>query len=71
MKGANKMYEVIAHNKIGTITYDEYYMEKDYARVAFNAAMKCVDCANVDLIDATTGEVLLSWEWIKGITWID
>ena len=64
------MYEVIANNKIDTIKFDEYYMDKDYARLTFDTAMKCVDCAEVILMDATTGEILLSWEWTKGITWI-
>ena len=62
------MYEVIAHNKINTITFDEYYMDKDYAQLAFNTATKCVDCECVEMIDALTGEIILAWEWIKGIT---
>lgn len=43
-------------------TWEQTFIDKEYAMLIFNTARKAVDCANVDLLDATTGEVLICWD---------
>ena len=62
------MYIVNAVNHFKTVEFEEYYLERAYAIQMFNTATKCVDCACVALISATTGEILAEWPSKDGLT---
>ena len=60
------MYEVIATNHLKTVTFNRLYLELAYAKMTFDTARNCDDCASVDLMDALTGEILESWDYRNG-----
>lgn len=62
------MYTVTAHNHFKTINFEETYLEFDLALFAFNTAVECVDCENAMLMNALTGEIIMAWEYNKGLT---
>ena len=62
------MYIVNAVNHQRTVEFEEYYLEHSYAVQMFNTATKCVDCASVALISATTGEIIAEWDYKNGLT---
>ena len=55
------MFTVIAKTHNGK-TWKQTYIDEEYADVDFYIAMSAVDCASVDLVNATTGEVYMSWD---------
>lgn len=62
------MFEVTATNHVRTVEFDEYYLENDMAILAFNTAMKCVDCSHALLMNALTGEIMREYDYYKGTT---
>lgn len=56
------MYTVYAYNYLKTIEFERSFLNEELAIMIFETAIKCVDCANACIIDATTGEVLRDWE---------
>lgn len=59
------MYELTVMNHLGkekTWHFIEYF----YAEQMYKVAKKCIDCANVVLIDAMSGEVIVEWSYIHG-----
>lgn len=56
------MFTVIARTHNGK-TWEQTYIDGEYAVVDFYTAVSAVDCASVDLVDATTGEVYMSWDY--------
>ena len=62
------MYTVNARNHFRTVEFEQSYLEFDLALFAFNAAVKCADCENAMLLDALTGEIIMAWDYDKGLT---
>ena len=63
------MYEVTATNHFKNTVFDHTYLELAYAKMVFDTARSCEDCASADLLDALTGEILESWDYKSG-RWI-
>ena len=55
------MYTVYART-YNDKTWKQTFIDKSYAMLVFNTARTAVDCTSVDLVDATTGEVLMGWD---------
>ncbi len=58
------MYSVNAITYSGA-TFEEKYIDFNYALMIFNTACECVDCETANLCDATTGECVLMWDGHK------
>lgn len=65
------MYTVQATNHFNDTHFEQSYLSKQTAVRIFNTATKCVDCKEVIMIDALTGCILLEWDSIKGLVWVD
>lgn len=58
------MFTVNAYSHFGN-SFERTYINFDYALTIFNIACKCEDCSTVDIIDATTGELILAWNSLR------
>ena len=62
------MFTVTAHNHFRTVEFEQNYLDFDLALLAFNTATKCEDCAGAMLLDALTGEIVMAWNYVDGLT---
>ena len=64
------MFVITAYNWSGNIAYNEKYVTFEYALDDFNLCVECKDCAHVDILCMSTGEVVLSYDCEeKKLTW--
>lgn len=57
------MFTVTATTHSGKI-WEQTYIDGEYAVIDFYTATSAVDCKNVMLVDATTGEVHMEWDYL-------
>lgn len=65
------MYTVIATNHFKDVRFEQTYLSFETAKRTFEIATKCRDAKGACLVSALTGEIILDWEYLKGITWTD
>ena len=56
------MFTLFATNHFETVKFEESYLEWKLAEQMFYTAVKCVDCKEAVIMDATTGEILLEYD---------
>lgn len=54
------MFTVTAYTHNGKY-WEQTFIDGDYALTVFTTATTAIDCKSVDIIDATTGEVLMEF----------
>lgn len=61
------MYQIIATDNFGTIQFKENVLDKTFAFYLWETARTCADCATADIIDLTTGELIIGWDKYRGV----